>query len=189
MLQEGWTPLHLASRFGQVQVAKELLAAGADMTLLDKVTPLPPYMPPTYVQMCKCSFRRIPYCIVVNIIVVGHNAVRHLAAHAGIHSKRLHDWMTRIQLRGSSSDTTVQILLLLLANEPMPCLKNNTLSLCDAAGWLDPPACSRKFGEVGGGQGADECRGTLGCARQGVATPLQLGRTVRGSSVVTTFLV
>jgi ankyrin repeat protein len=39
LLQEGWTPLHLAARIGQQEVVRELLSAGADMNISDKVRP------------------------------------------------------------------------------------------------------------------------------------------------------
>ena len=37
-LQNGNTPIHLASRYGHVQVVEKLLSSGADVNVVDKVS-------------------------------------------------------------------------------------------------------------------------------------------------------
>ena len=37
-LQDGYTPIHLASRYGHVRVVEKLISSGADVNVVDKVS-------------------------------------------------------------------------------------------------------------------------------------------------------
>ena len=37
-LQDGYRPIHLASRYGHVEVVEKLISSGADVNVVDKVS-------------------------------------------------------------------------------------------------------------------------------------------------------